>query len=455
MWATTEVTITNSDFPSWGQSFTKDGVTVSAGMFIDGIMGNIMGGGSFSTTLGNFTQIEVNAYDVNISGEGWSGNSQKMTWTGNASSVSFSGEIRGEGEGVVTLKFTIAEPTVAVTGVTLNQNEAQMTVGGETLTLTATVNPNNATDQRVSWSTSDANVATVENGVVTAVAAGNATITVTTTDGSFTATCAVTVTAPEPAKYYVVGNMTEWAVDENYEMNPNIYAETEEYFYALDLTTTSEFKVVKVEGENQTWYPTGMGNNYGQNGEITEDAEYTIYFRPNYDGGEDWFYNCIYVSKNEPEPQGETITVTWNSYDLPSSGSSFTKDGVTVTCDIDDSDLYGPGTFTTDLGNFTQIVVSAYDACYIDATGGWSGNTDQMTWTGNAASVSWDGSIYGFSGDVTFVFTIEPASTPEPQPTSVENVQTNHVQATKILRDGTLYIVRDGKMFDLTGAQVR
>jgi transglutaminase/protease-like cytokinesis protein 3 len=89
--------------------------------------------------------------------------------------------------------------TVAVTGVKLNQNEAQMTVGGETLTLTATVNPNNATDKSVSWSTSDANVATVENGVVTAVAAGNATITVTTTDGFFTATCAVTVTAPEPA----------------------------------------------------------------------------------------------------------------------------------------------------------------------------------------------------------------------------------------------------------------
>lgn len=115
----------------------------------------------------------------------------------------------------------------------------------------------------------------------------------------------------------------------------------------------------------------------------------------------------------------EPITVTWNSYDMPSSGSSFTKDGVTLTCDIDDSDLYGPGTFTTDLGNFTQIVVSAYDACIIEATGGWSGNRDQMTWTGNAASVSWDGSIYGFSGDVTIVFTIEPASTPEPEPAEV------------------------------------
>ena len=268
----------------------------------------------------------------------------------------------------------------------------------------------------------------------------------------------------------------------------------------------------------------------------------------------------------------EPITVTWNSYDLPSSGSSFTKDGVTVTCDIDDSDLYGPGTFTTDLGNFTQIVVSAYDACYIDATGGWSGNTDQMTWTGNAASVSWDGSIYGFSGDVTFVFTIEPASTPEPaevtvvfaannntvertvtlphtfkcdwaagmerpdeldiiihelyndyfycnsnmnasgsdqvevgteeaprndyitikgvfegtatvtgdyfdwitgeegehnysitisikgdepEPTGVENVQTNQVQGTKILRDGMLLIEKNGKIYNVMGAEVK
>ena len=112
--ATTVVTITNSDFPSHGQSFTKDGVTVSAGM-IDGDEGNLLAGGSFSTTLGNFTQIEVNAMDVNISGEGWSGNWEKMTWTGNASSVSFTGDINGEEEGV-TLKFTI-EPSGGETAV--------------------------------------------------------------------------------------------------------------------------------------------------------------------------------------------------------------------------------------------------------------------------------------------------------------------------------------------------
>ena len=346
MFATTEVTITNSDFPQSGQSFTKDGVTVSA-YAIDGMQGNIMRGGSFSTTLGNFTQIEVSANDVHrMSGEGWSGDSHSKTWTGNASSVSFSGEIMGNGQGV-TLKFTIAESTVAVTGVTLNQNEAQMTVGGETLTLTATVNPNNATDQSVSWSTSDANVATVENGVVTAVAAGTATITVTTTDGYFTATCAVTVTAPEP--------------------------------------------------------------------------------------------------------QPATTVVTITDSDFPGWVQSFTKDGVTVSAEMID-DMYGnisgPGSFSTTLGNFTKIEVNAMD---VNISGeGWSGNWEKMTWTGNASSVSFTGDINGEEEGVTLKFTIEPGSA-----TAVENVQTNHVQATKFFRNGMLLIERNGKIYNATGAEVK
>jgi uncharacterized protein YjdB len=58
------------------------------------------------------------------------------------------------------------------------------------------VAPTDATNKEVSWSTSDAAKATVENGKVTGVAAGTATITVTTEDGDKTASCAVTVTAP-------------------------------------------------------------------------------------------------------------------------------------------------------------------------------------------------------------------------------------------------------------------
>ena len=86
---------------------------------------------------------------------------------------------------------------VPVTGVTLNKTTLGLVAGGDTATLVATVAPDNATDKTVTWESSDPNVATVENGVVTPIAAGEATITVTTVDGNKTATCEVTVSAGE------------------------------------------------------------------------------------------------------------------------------------------------------------------------------------------------------------------------------------------------------------------
>lgn len=83
---------------------------------------------------------------------------------------------------------------VPVTGVTVSPTSDSIAVS-ETLTLTATVAPEDATNKAVTWGTSDDTIATVSDaGVVTGVAAGTATITVTTVDGSFTATCEVTVT---------------------------------------------------------------------------------------------------------------------------------------------------------------------------------------------------------------------------------------------------------------------
>jgi formylglycine-generating enzyme required for sulfatase activity len=86
---------------------------------------------------------------------------------------------------------------IPVTGVTLNKTRLTLiAVASQKETLTATVEPSNATNQNVSWSTSAPGVATVSNGTVTAVAEGTATITVTTAEGSRTATCTVTVTGP-------------------------------------------------------------------------------------------------------------------------------------------------------------------------------------------------------------------------------------------------------------------
>jgi len=81
---------------------------------------------------------------------------------------------------------------VAVSGVTLNKSILPLMAGG-TETLTATVTPDDAANKAVTWSSNNAAVATVNNGTVTAIAAGSATITVTTVDGNKTAACEVTV----------------------------------------------------------------------------------------------------------------------------------------------------------------------------------------------------------------------------------------------------------------------
>ena len=82
---------------------------------------------------------------------------------------------------------------IAVTGVALDQTTMTLTAGGATGTLVATVAPADVTNKSVTWSSSAPAVATVANGVVTPLTAGTTIITVTTVDGDFTATCAVTV----------------------------------------------------------------------------------------------------------------------------------------------------------------------------------------------------------------------------------------------------------------------
>ena len=83
--------------------------------------------------------------------------------------------------------------SVHVTGVTLDTTASTINKGATT-TLVATVSPNDATDKSVSWSTSDASIATVDSsGAVSGIGCGNAVITVTTVDGGYTAQCSVSV----------------------------------------------------------------------------------------------------------------------------------------------------------------------------------------------------------------------------------------------------------------------
>ena len=94
----------------------------------------------------------------------------------------------------------VSSPIVSVTGITLNTHNVSVpshaitNEGSYVFTLTATVAPNDATNKNVTWSSSNTSVATVSSeGVVTVSNYGDATITVTTEDGNYTDTCAISV----------------------------------------------------------------------------------------------------------------------------------------------------------------------------------------------------------------------------------------------------------------------
>ncbi|MGM9764292.1 MAG: Ig domain-containing protein [Candidatus Cryptobacteroides sp.] len=112
---------------------------------------------------------------------------------------------------------------VAVESIALDKTNLEL-ASGKTATLTATVAPANATNKAVKWSSLNEAIATVENGVVTAVAEGTAIITATSEENpAITATCEVTVTAAstggEVVKFenkYSYGDFTGWSLT-NYE----------------------------------------------------------------------------------------------------------------------------------------------------------------------------------------------------------------------------------------------
>ena len=151
-------------------------------------------GGSFSAAIGsayrgscgNIT-ITSGVYKLSATAGGKSPNSIGAGEGGSCGTVTIGNQVTGN---ISTSPYTYS--FIAVTGVTLSQASASLKVG-EKVTLTATVAPANATNKNVTWSSSNTAVVTVDGGVVTAKAAGTATITVKTDDGAKTATCAITI----------------------------------------------------------------------------------------------------------------------------------------------------------------------------------------------------------------------------------------------------------------------
>ena len=185
-WSQSELEGISSMYDNGSRTLKGVTLTKSGGTFYTYDVGKYFGGVfQFSSILGKLTKIEITTTYGSPIGTGWSGN----VWTGNASTVDFEDAFNA-----TNIVFTIAEDDVAVSGISLNKTSTSIEKGN-TETLTATISPAEATDKSVTWTSSNPDVATVDAGVVTAVAAGEAIITAEASNG-LTATCTVTVTAP-------------------------------------------------------------------------------------------------------------------------------------------------------------------------------------------------------------------------------------------------------------------
>ena len=233
-------------------------------------------------------------------------------------------------------------------------------------------------------------------------------------------------------KYYIVGGFTEWQTKDEYALNKNNAAQGEEYlFTGLSLKSGDEFKVVKVENGEQTWFPAGTDNNYG----VTADGKYNVYFRPNYDGGDSWFYGTIYAATpstgvglegegTEESPYLIKTSEDWNALGAYFAAGSSVKgkyykltDDITVTKGIGSSENPFKGVFdggghtltfnATSAGGATAPFVYASNATFIHLHTAGTINTSSMFSSGLIGESSSGVTITDCRSSVTIVSSID------------------------------------------------
>ena len=288
--------------------------------------------------------------------------------------VDGSGTIKEEtGSGNVT---TGESQNISVTGVTLNETTATVEAGNK-YQLTATVQPTNATNQKVTWSSDNTDIATVDaDGLVTAVKEGTANITVTTEDGSKTATCAVTVTAKEEETVAVTGvglnksettikvgetEKLEATIEPANATNKNItWSSTDDTVATVDGTGTVE---AKKAGEATIKVTTADGNHVAECTVTVEAATVEV-------ESISLNKNTLSLKEDETETLTATVlpedatdkTVTWTSSD---STVAKVENGVVTAIKASET----PVTITATAGEQTATCEVTVTAKTVEVTG--------------------------------------------------------------------------------------
>ena len=298
---------------------------------------------------------------------------------------------------------------------------------------------------------------------------------------------------PEPeTNYYLVGSVIGWTAQEAYKLAENPAVEGE---YMIEYTAAENegIKVLGIQGETQTWYKDGMGNEYI----IAEAGDYTIYFRPA--GNPEWSYtyftlvpeeggeggeegdavytltpaegsNNSYAGNCDIEIDGITWNLTGNSQQLPwrIGGKSLTATDrelyskTAIESNVSKIEVeHGTASGIT-VNSFTVIVASDADFENVISTLTPAFEASATATVLRPEGADWSNAYYKFVYNVT----VEATSNkflqfvgakfygPQGPSTAIDNNEVE-MKAVKRVVNGQLFIEKNGVLYNAQGAVVR
>ena len=265
--------------------------------------------------------------------------------------------ITEDGEKTATCNITVLpneDPEeIPVEEITLNTQNVTLEIG-ETSTLEATIIPDNATNKNVTWTSENENIASVDNGVVTAIGEGETTITVATEDGEKTAKCVVTVIEPGPEEIHV----------EKVELNlQDISLEIGETATLVAVITPND-----ATNKNVTWTSEDENIASVNNGVVTAIGPGETTITVTTEDGQKTATCKITVTEEEEE------LISTISYDY----TELTNQNVTATITFNKEDV----TITNNEGNNEYVFEEngTFTFEYMDSEGNASQNIARVTW---------------------------------------------------------------------------
>ena len=347
---------------------------------------------------------------------------------------------------------------VPVTGLSLNKTSKTLNVG-ETFQLTPVFTPSNATNQNVYWMMDNDSVATIENGLVTAIQEGAVTITCVSEDGNYKATCVVSVINDAPVSVtgvslnkktlqMVIGNtatVTASVLPDNASNKSVTWTSSNTATATVSSTGTIS---AKAEGVTTITCKTVDGNFTAECYVVVSAAnsEYTFSYEPT--NATVINYTATELSYNEiPENNCVFAALADNAHTLNLMYVGSLVNGVIPQGNYKITSTLQNGTFCYPVGGDDQYDYGSYMATDFDSEGYYTS------------------AYYIIAGDITIGsknnYTVKVVSA---NGTDI-NVTYNDTQdieivpsktkASKILRNGQIFILRGEKVYTITGQEVR